>query len=76
MAPATPAMTSADRRTNLPEFIVIETALALVKRKGIGRALEYMFDNSIPPDVAYRVLTDPEFQRQHYERRTLLRPVA
>ena len=58
---------------HLAESVVIENALVIVTQKGVGPALEYMFDNGIPPQVAYRVLGSPEFQRHNNERRKAFR---
>jgi hypothetical protein len=66
-------MPNPDRRERFLETFVIDIALELASLECLGRALDYMFDNGIAVSVAYRVLTDPEFQRRNAGRRKGLR---
>jgi len=65
-----------DRRANFPHSVVINIALEIAVLDGLGPALDYMFDNSIPPQLAYRVMADPKLQRHNYERRKTLREAS
>jgi len=47
----------------------VETALRIAAEQGIAEAVQYMYENGISPGTAMRVLSGPEFCRQHKERR-------
>lgn len=49
--------------------ISVDTALRIVATEGVYAAVQYMYENGISPGTAMRVLSGPEFCRQHGERR-------
>ena len=69
----TPPAPQYDRRTHSLESKIIADALQVAKRSGIGSAIDFMLERSIPACLAYRVLTDPLYQRSSGDRRAHLR---
>lgn len=66
-------MTSRDRRTMPGKAIAVEIAIRIAAQDGLTAAVEYMYQNGITSDIALRVLSGPEFCRQHKERRQIVR---
>lgn len=66
-------MPNANRRIRTLEFDTIENALQMVKTNGIGPAIDYMLQKQIPASLAFRVLSDPAYQRHLSERRAACR---
>ena len=62
-------MGTIDRRTSFSEAIMVEKAIMLATHGSIETAVEYMKDRGIPDDVASRVMSGPEFQRNNGDRR-------
>lgn len=62
-------MCSQDRRMFRGKAISVDTALRIAATEGVAAAVQYMYENGISPNTAMRVLSGPEFCRQHRERR-------
>lgn len=62
-------MTNQDRRIFQGKAMAVETALSIAAEEGIAAAVQYMYENGISPSTAMRVLSGPEYCRQHRERR-------
>lgn len=66
-------MTATDRRTHSSASQIVKNALEMAQWDGIGLAIDYMVDSGIPTCVAYRVMTDPAYQRHQSDRRAVAR---
>ena len=55
---------SVERRHELAQAAVIDSAIAIAAQVGVGPALEFMAEHGLERGMSLRVLTSPEFHRR------------